>query len=350
MRGGRPFCRREFLRAGACAGVGALVPTPACASSGEFEVKFTVFGDIHYSPGGYPHSERAWLERILRRGVETKSDFVISLGDFCHYAVRDRAYVDFYNDYKAVRTYHVFGNHDFDCYSHEEVRDCFRLESGYYSFVCNGFRFVVLDPNYYLADGKYFHYSRRGAEARAGRPPQGAVEPILPPEQVTWFRQTVNDSREPCVVFSHQSLEYDYYAAVTNSKEIHDIVSEVNARHPGRVRLFVNGHDHWDHLRFIDGVPYLDLNSASFDIFSQKHDKYPESFVKQCSGAPWLLTWNDPLSAVITLRSDGTLRIDGAKSSYFLGVTPEQAGLSGNRTRRATHPQIQSADLKLCYN
>ena len=134
-----------------------------------------------------------------------------------------------------------------------------------------------------------------------------------------------------------------------NHREIRKVFTDANARTPGKVRLVINGHHHRDHFHILDGVPYLDLNSASYDIEDVKHTAYPESFCKACGSAPWILKWNDPLSAVITLTSDGGLRVDGSESSYYLGVTPEKAGWTDlpSQLDRPTRCCIQSFSLKM---
>jgi len=107
----------------------------------------------------------------------------------------------------------------------------------------------------------------------------------------------------------------------------------------------VNGHHHTDGLRFIDGIAYLDLNSANYKYYHENHTLYPEAYRKAHSGATHVISWEDPISAVITLDVNGRLKIDGQKSSFFMGVSPEKAGLSP-RDRPIT-PNIQSVDLTI---
>ena len=151
----------------------------------------------------------------------------------------------------------------------------------------------------------------------------------------------------PCVVFVHEGIEPEC-GCVQNRAEIVDIFAQANAKRPGTVRLVVNGHSHKDHFRMLDSVAYLELNSASFDI-AGKHNAYPEEFRKKCRSAFCILTWNDPLSAVVTLTKFGGLRIDGMKSSFYLGVTPEMAGWTSRMRGGRTVASIQSVDLTVDY-
>lgn len=311
-------------------------------------VRFLAFADIHYCPSGFwPHASQEWLDRVLERAVLLKADFVMSLGDLTfgpgNRAVRD--YVDHYNSFKPVKTYHTYGNHDFECVTPDELDEVYGLKSGYYSFDCRGFRFVVLDPHYYLKDGKYCRFSKRCSYPELSK--LGLLTRIIPPDQMEWLRQTVVDSPLPCVVFSHESIERGC-SGIDNRAMVRSIFAEANARRPGTVRLAINGHEHKDYFRMLDGVAYLDLNSASYDV-NKDHDAYPESFRKQCESAKCILTWNDPINAVITLTPSGGLKIDGMSSSFYLGVTPEMAGWGCDSDGRITTPNVQSIDMHLKY-
>ena len=49
---------------------------------------------------------------------------------------------------------------------------------------------------------------------------------------------------------------------------------------PGRVILCLNGHYHRSGLDMIDGVTFLDANSASFNWVPKPHHLYPEEWYK----------------------------------------------------------------------
>jgi predicted phosphodiesterase len=339
--------RRGFVGGlGALAGGGIAASAPAArATAGkDGSVSFLAFADIHYSPSGFwPNGNRQWLDRVLQRAVDAKVDFVMSLGDMTFGPGNEkvREYVRYYNEFKPVKTYHTLGNHEFESTAPETVDEVFGLSRGYYSFDLKGFRFVVLDPHYHLKDGKLERYSKRCSY------PEEKVWCLLPPEQLAWLRETVVGSPFPCVVFVHEGIEPEC-GCVQNRAEIVDIFAQANAKRPGTVRLVVNGHSHKDHFRMLDSVAYLELNSASYDI-AGKHNAYPEEFRKKCRSAFCILTWNDPLSAVVTLTKSGGLRIDGMKSSFYLGVTPEMAGWTSRMRGGRTVASIQSVDLTVDY-
>ena len=336
--------RREFLSLGAAAAVSGMAARADASPDGE-GVRFLAFADIHYSLSGFwPNATQEWLDRVLDRAVGSKADFVMSLGDFTFGPSRkkEREYVEHYNSFRPIKTYHTYGNHEFETVTPEELAEVYGLKNGYYSFDLKGFRFVVLDPHWYVKDGKCHRFFKRCSYPETKQPYF-----ILPPEQMEWLRQTVVGSPLPCVVFSHESIERGH-SGIANRAEIRAIFAEANARKPGTVRLAINGHSHKDNFRMLDGVAYLDLNSASYDINSD-HTAYPEEFRKRCGAARCIITWNDPISAVITLTPKGGLRIDGMRSTYYLGVTPEMAGWRCDNDGRQTSPNVQSVDMTLKY-
>ena len=339
--------RREFLAGAAAMGAAASVRA-ARPVDGERGVRFLAFADIHYAASGFwPHASQEWLDRVLERAVSSKADFVMSLGDFTFgpAKAKEREYVAHYNGFKPVKTYHTYGNHEYECVVPEVLDEVYGLKSGYYSFDLGGFRFVMLDPHYYLKDGKYCRFHKRCSYPELSK--QKIPTFVIPPEQMEWLRQTVVGSPLPCVVFSHESIERGR-SGIYNRAEVRAIFAEANARRPGTVRLAINGHEHKDYFRMLDGVAYLDLNSASYDI-AGNHTAYPEEFRKRCGSAKCILTWNDPLSAVVTLTPSGGLKIEGMTSTYYLGVTPEMAGWKCDPDGRATTPKVQSVDMKISY-
>lgn len=341
--------RREFILGGSSA-VGAMTLAGGCStlaggSGADGEgVRFLAFADIHYASSGFwPHRDWAWLDRVLARAVDAKCDFVMDVGDmtFGPRTQDECDYVRHYNAFKPVKTYHTYGNHEYEGVTPEKLAEVYEMPKNYYSYDCKGFRFIALDPHYRLVDGRYELFHKRCSYP--GEKRQRSLGPV----QLAWLRETVLGSPHPCVIFSHESFER-IGDGVDESAEVRALFAEANAACPGKVRLCVNGHDHVDNFRILDGVTYLDLNSASYAIWSD-HKGYPEDFRKQCGSARCILTWNDPISAVITMTPGGRLKIDGMKSSFYLGVTPEAVGWKKDAAGRAFTPDVQSVDLTMNY-
>ena len=335
--------RRCFLASGAAtmfAGAGGnLLASPTSMNE---EVKFCAFADVHYFPKFFPHDTREWLERILCRAEKENVDFIIHMGDFTHSPVRFKDYVDFYNDFR-IKTYHTLGNHDDDGNSHEQTLAAYRLDCGYYYFDRGGFRFIVTDTNNYHVDGRFVHYSNNDTCAWSNDITR------VPPEQLEWLKATIEGSPHPCIVTSHAS--YERVDGSPDGAAVRRIFNEANAKHPGRVRLVINGHHHCDHVRILENIVYLDLNSASFDWMRKSHVAYPEEDVKRWKFARHVIMWNDPVCAIITINRNGRLKVEGQRSSFYRGITPEMAGLppSNGDQQRLISPDIQSFEMTMSY-
>ena len=300
------------------------------------KVRFTAFADLHYAPEWFKSEADERLAAIQKRAVESNSDMIVSLGDFSHFPSMAKELIDQYNN-TPVPNYHVLGNHEFDHDSLEEVVAAYGMPNAYYSFEFKGFRFIMLDNNSFSEyPGIYFHYSRRNYFDH------GKGREYIAPEQVEWFRETVKNSTVPCIVMSHASL--DYPSQIPNRNDILEII-RASQNTPGRVMLCVNGHNHRNHLSVVDNVAYFDLNSATFDWVGKPHKFFPEEWYKKYESVGNQVIFSDPLSAVITLDTDGNLEIEGVESSFVCGVTREMTG-----NAEALYPcesKVLSAKVKL---
>lgn len=346
--------RKDFiggLLAVSAAGTGCATTS---AAEGGRPLRFCAFADIHYCPGVFPHDSRAWLERILDRAKRENCDMVIHMGDLCHGPVTCRDYVDFYNDF-PIPCYHTIGNHDDDGNTHEETLKAYRLARGHYHFDCGGFRFVVMDTNYFERDGKFIHYSKANYHLFWQEDQKDTIarhrmsDTRVPPEQLAWLKETLETSPHPCVITSHASFERAHKGS-PDGPAVRAIVNAANAAHPGRVRLVINGHHHHDNVRILDNVVYLDLNSASYEWMKTPHDRYPSEYSEKWRLVRHTVMWDDPVSAIITLTQDGLLRVEGQKSRFHLGIAPKDAGYPpADEDGRLTTPDIQSFEIRQLF-
>lgn len=342
--------RRNFLTAGTGAAVSAAFGTQVLAEEQPREktaknsVKFSVFADIHHFPGVFYSQTPKHLVEIQERAVRENCEFIIHCGDFCHHPHKEKEFINQYMDFK-IPGYHTCGNHDFDGCSFEETMEAYRLEKGYYFFDRGGFRFVILDANYFRnEDGTFTHYGNGNYFKYRGN----AIS-IIPPEQMSWLAETLEKSPYPCALFSHQSFEREV-GGIANWKNIRDLIDSTNQRHPGRVRLCVNGHHHRDFIRVLNGVVYFDLNSATHEWVEKRHNFYPEELCKEYSMVNHTLVFEDPVHAVVTMDSDGLLKIEGMKSQMLYGITRTKAGMSfADGSGRPVTPEVQSAEMRLSY-
>lgn len=347
----KPFLtRRHFLTAGTGVALSASLGVQAAEMPiPKNRVKFSVFADIHHYPGHFFSRTPQHLQLIQDRAVRENCEFIIHCGDFCHHPHKETEFIKMYSDFQ-IPGFHTPGNHDFDGCSWEETFQAYRFvddfAKGYYFFDKNGFRFVVLDANYFQNDdGTFTHYSHGNYFKYRGN-----ALSILPPEEMAWLGEVLETSPWPCVLFSHQSYEREV-GGIANWREIRTLIDSTNARHPGRIRLCINGHHHRDFIRVLNQVVYFDLNSASYDWVEKRHNLYPEELCKEHSMLSHTVAYEDPVHAVITLDSEGLIKIDGMESQMFMGVTRTKAGMRfADSCGRPVYPRVQSAEMRFSYS
>ncbi len=310
------------------------------------QVKFSVFADLHHHDP-FPTFAKERLQKIRERAEQNKVDFVIHCGDLCHGPVHGnnpeivKQYAEF-----PMPTYHCMGNHEYQFDSHEDALAGYGLKSGYYFFDCNGFRFIVLDLNNMLVDGKTVPYS----SANSFRTPEKQALVTMGEDQFAWLEQTIMDSPYPCVLFSHQSLERVHSGMLfAEQQKIWAMFRRANSDRQ-RILMAVNGHHHRDNLRILDGIAYLDLNSASSEwIGDPGHQGYlPAEIYQQYPQAHRNIYFTEPVHAVITLREDGYVKIEGMQSEFWCGADRESLGLPlADADGRLCTPNVLSAEFTL---
>lgn len=307
-------------------------------------MKFSVFSDLHYAPGVFDAGTYEDLAFIRKRAKAAGASFIIHAGDFASGGdlyQPDADYYRFIDTYNNmdIPTYHCLGNHDTDNTPLAEVLKLYKMPDVHYWFDCDGYRFIVYDPNYCLIDGEYVHYDLgnyfKTPEARDW----------LPPSQIEWMRQTIEEAPHPCILISHASLERPN--GIKNREAVLEMIRQQNAKRPHAVLMVINGHYHRNNIRILDGVCHFDLNSASFDWVNNAHDKYPGELCEKTRLLSNTLVYNDPIHAVITLEGT-TITIEGMKSSFFMGIGREQTNNPYyDAAGRPAIPEVQSAKFTL---
>lgn len=338
--------RRAFLGAGAALLASAGMRGVAAEGGGvSGELKFCLFADLHFMPGEFPHPTTEFLDKIIARAKAAKVDFILHLGDLMHRAndPRVRMFIDRYNRC-GLPAYHTIGNHENDATSEAQTLAAYGLKSGHYHFDVKGFRFIICDCNYIRrANGKVEHYANSNYFGRA----KDDLISWMPEEQIAWLAETIESAKGPCVICSHQSFDRER-GSVPNWRAVRDVLETANSRHPGRVRLVMNGHHHCDYLRILNGIPYFDVNSANYIWFDEEHSSYPADYMKGLKQSSHTLTWKEPLSAIVTLGHNGHIRIEGSRSEWLYGISPEKAGLPLlDEVGRPNTAMIQSVDMTL---
>ena len=276
-------------------------------------MKFLIFSDLHRAIGSFDGGTYEDFKFFEQRAKEEGCEFIIHAGDLCHGSTtRDNpAYVAAYNALE-IPTYHCLGNHDADCSTFEEVLRDYKMENEYYYIDGEDARLIVLNPNYYYEDGEYVHYSMGNYYYKD--------RDHVPPEQLAWLKETIESSQNPCILLSHESFER--HDGVKNKDEVLQIIKQANARRKNSVLMCINGHNHKDYMRMMDGVCFWEVNSASFEVLDHRHNHYPKDLCEKIVDIDATLVINDPVCAVVTVEGN-TVDVKGMKSSFFMDVTKD---------------------------
>ena len=281
------------------------------------KVKFSVFADLHVEKKWSADGEER-LDAILERAKKENVDFIIHCGDLTHDAIKEKHVVDKYNNFE-IPTYHVLGNHEMDKNPLKDVLKAYNMPDEYYYFDKNGFRFIVLNANYMRIGEEDIAYCNGNYFSNP------CARDYISKKQLIWLEEVIMSSPFPIIIFSHGNLEREDVieaGGLRNREEFQDVIRKAHANKK-RVLMCINGHHHVDYMRIYEHVCYFSVNSATMNWIGTagKHSLFGEEFHKEHENAQYTVIYNDPIHAVITLSEDGTIEIEGMKSSFFCGVT-----------------------------
>ena len=308
-----------------------VMSTPAVR--GVEPVKFAIASDFHAPdvPGGL---ER--VEAFVDHATAEQADFIIELGDFARLDSANRCYLDAWNRFPGYR-YHVIGNHDCDSYAKERYAAGIGMPGRYYSFDRGDFHFIVLDNNNW-ADGQgnihpYDHGNYYGKSTD-----------WMDPQQIEWLKRDLASTDKRCVLFSHQSIDF----RLKNGEAVRAILEQENNRAGfSKVALVFSGHDHSNYHREINGINYVQINSASYvwigkDTRSDK--RFPPEINNRYGLMKYSMMYEKPLWAVVTLTGEGA-EIRGVKSR-FIPPSPEEVGITENVDGLPLTPSIEDITIR----
>jgi Icc protein len=226
-------------------------------------VKIAFISDLHLGPTEYPLGARrkqtVFAEPYLHEFVDVVAhagdiDFVLQFGDLILDADPETDRENFRRGVAILGeskkpVHHLVGNHDVIHLSATQIRNILGVDSLSYSFDEGAYHFLLLHP--FVADPKT---------------PGG----ILPADQLSWLQEDLAKTGKPAFVFSHQSFADQDLTGnpwfeglpgdclVENRVEVRKVLRE-----SGKVAAAVNGHLHWNHVDWHDGIPYLTVQSAT---------------------------------------------------------------------------------------
>jgi calcineurin-like phosphoesterase family protein len=313
--------RREILKgvaAGAC--VLSFRP-PAKAGKDLKELRFGMCADVHKD---VMHDADERLGAFLKAMAKKRAHFVAQMGDFCQPKEANDSFRKVWQSWEGAQ-YNVAGNHDMDGgASREDFRKYVGMDAGYYTYLQQGYRFVVLDGNDRHKDAPDGYPRHVGEEQRA------------------WLTETLASTTEPVVVLIHQSLENA--SGLDNGAEVRAILEAANDTAGwGRVLACFSGHHHLDDLVEVNGIPYIQVNSMSYKWVggSKKHESYPTEIHAEHPWIEYTCPYADPLWSFVTIDPKGELRIEGIRSKW-VGPSPEELGDPEVQVERGITPNVSA--------
>ena len=273
--------------------------------------RFLAFGDLHHYPGHFYDDKPARWEKILSRSIEENAEFIVGLGDYVHEPEINKALAERMMT-SPKDLYCCLGNHDTEHSPLEMALALYRMPHNYYFFDRSGYRFILLDANYSLIDGEYVHYNPNVPRIKPG---------VIPPDQMAWLAQTIDESDNPCILLCHHSIERP--DGILNRHDLWQIICRANEKRPHAVMLYINGHHHRDHCTVMNGVCCLDLNSAAYQYVNPPFPRYSDEVLALGCGLAFTLNFSEPLSALITLEGASKIHIRGLTGAFMFGLTAE---------------------------
>ncbi len=324
--------RRNFINQLGFGVAASIIPTTVLSFSPSFttestskKLKFGIVSDVHKDL--MPDADKR-LEVFINQAQKRKVDFIIQMGDFCFAEEKNKNFLNIWEQYNGPK-YHVLGNHDMDKNSKEEMLDFWGMPKTYYSYDLGGYHFIILDANFLYQDGQFIDYKNANFYV------DSSIRTFVNEEQIDWFKSDLEVTKNPTLVFCHQSLWY----GVKNREKLQKIMET----HNEKIICSLNGHNHTDYHFKQREIDYIGINSLSYQ-WTQKYtsmDRFPKDLYKQYPNLPHIAGYTDPLYAFATLNKKGTMSIEGVKSEWMT-PSPLDLGMSGNTYDTPVSPQISN--------
>jgi len=325
----RDFLRNATLSVAATGATSANASVPASMQSSEERyptIRFGIIADLHHDfTFDAPRRLRAFIDEMN----QLKPDFILDLGDFCCPVEKNKIIVDTWNSFPGLK-HHVIGNHEMDqrC-TREQVVDFWKMPGRYYSFDLNGFHFVVLDGN----DPD----PRNPGE----RYPSG-----IDNKQLQWLSSDLVSTKLPTIVFCHQGFDN---TAVRNRESVRILLENTHSREGhGRVIAVFSGHFHNDYYNLINGIHYIQINSATYQWCGESvnNDSLGATVTQSHPLIKHMAFYQDPLWAYVEISVDGILNLHGRKTNW-MGKSPHDLMLAEHDWDYPPTPGISSRQVRL---
>ena len=317
--------RRRFLTAaGAVFAAPALRLLRADAPAGG-KIRLGLIADVHQDvmPDG--------VERItafVESMQAAEAQAIVNLGDFCVPHARNDTFLNAFDRFAGPKL-HVLGNHDTDGgFKREQTLEYWKSPARYFSRDEHGLHLVVLDGN--DPDGK------KGYPCSVND------------EQLAWLEKDLAATKAPTVIFIHQPIDaFDRH--VRTAAKVRAVLAKANeaAGFPKVIAVFA-GHAHLDYVKESDGIPHVQINSASYVWVDKRHSNFDAAIQKQHPSVAATCPYAEPLWALVTFDVEaGRIEIAGRETTW-VGPDPWEVGLAEDayqRSRDFCRPAITSRTL-----
>jgi predicted phosphodiesterase len=315
----RRLPRRTFL------GNAAALPWVLGAAPAR-RVRFALVSDVHQD---VMHDGVARIQKFVDAMARAEVDFILQMGDFCWPHPRNKDFLAAWNAFDGPR-YHVLGNHDMDGgYRREQTVAFYGMPARYYTFDAGPLRGIVLDTN------------DPGGTARG-------YAKFIAADQQAWLAEQLQDTDRPVCVFLHHPL--DDPGGIENRAEVRQVLQRAEAANPGTVLAVFSGHFHQDYALELNGIRYVQINSASYVWLpaAAARETYPPEVHRAHPYLRHVAAYRDPLWALVTLDLDRReLVIEGVRSDWH-GPDPWSRGVSENEyPSDKTRPAISERRFEL---
>jgi 3',5'-cyclic-AMP phosphodiesterase len=286
------------------------------------KISLGLIADVHQD---IMHDGVHRIKAFVSAMQEQQAHGIVNLGDFCVPHSRNDEFLAAWNTFPFDK-FHVLGNHDTDGgYRREHVIEYYGSRGRFFSQDFHGLHLVILDGN--DPDGK------------PGYPCN------VNDEQIEWLESDLQTTQKPSVIMIHQPID-DYNQHIRSSHKIREVLAKANHDAGFRkVLIVLAGHAHLDYLKESDGIPHLQINSASYVWVEKKHLNYAAEIQ---ATHPWLANtcpYAEPLWACIIFDTNtGEMTVEGRQTKW-VGPDPWEIGLAEDdyqKNRDLCRPAISS--------
>lgn len=326
--------RKNFLKLGALGVSGLFVNKNFAEAAVEGDattkskgIKFGVISDLHWD---LMHDSERRANIFIDAMNKEQPDFIIQLGDFCVPRPENRKLLDIWDGFKGDK-YHVLGNHDTDGgFTKAQTLAFWNVEKPYYSFDADGFHFVVLDGNEKSETEKISGYAR-----------------TIGKEQLNWLKEDLKKTKLRTIIFCHQGME-NTLGGLSNGMEVRYLLEQANEEAGfNKVILVFSGHHHLNYHNNINGIHYVQINSAGYYWVDESFDNkgFDEEFYKKHKWLRYTIVYKDPIWAVVNIDGKNTINIKGTETEV-VGEPLEKVDININKDVYPITAKIDSRKLR----